>query len=80
MRLIPPFAVAGTWSKAASSIPIVDPMNGEVFLQCPDTQPDELGPFVDAMRAVPKSGLHNPFKNPERCARRAGVCGSGRVP
>jgi len=34
-------------------------------------QPEETGPFVESLRAVPKSGLHNPLKNPERCARPA---------
>jgi hypothetical protein len=34
-------------------------------------QPEETGPFVESLRAVPKSGLHNPLKNPERCAQPA---------
>ena len=34
-------------------------------------QPEETGPFVESLRAVPKSGLHNPLKNPERCAQLA---------
>lgn len=46
----------------------MDPLNGDEFLHCPDTQPDELEPFVKAMRAVPKSGLHNPLKNPDKYA------------
>lgn len=31
-------------------------------------QPDEVEPFVRSLKAVPKSGQHNPLKNPERCA------------
>lgn len=32
----------------------------------PDTSAAEVGPFVSSLQAVPKSGLHNPFKAPER--------------
>jgi len=32
----------------------------------PDTQGNELGPFVESLRGVPKSGVHNPLKNNER--------------
>ena len=38
----------------------------EVASICP--QPDEVEPFVRSLKAVPKSGQHNPLKNPERCA------------
>ena len=36
---------------------------------CPCAQPEEVEPFVRSLQAVPKSGLHNPLKNPDRCAR-----------
>ena len=26
----------------------------------------ETQPFIDSLRGVPKTGLHNPLKNPER--------------
>jgi hypothetical protein len=29
-------------------------------------QVDELGPFFESLRKVPKSGVHNPLKKPER--------------
>jgi 1-pyrroline-5-carboxylate dehydrogenase len=32
----------------------------------PDTQPNELAPFIESMKNVPKSGVHNPLKNVER--------------
>lgn len=44
-----------------------DPMNGEPFIKVPNTAPDEAEPFVQSLKAVPKSGLHNPLKAPERC-------------
>lgn len=61
-------AVNGEWGLPAKSKTIPDPLNGEPFIKLPDTQLDEIDPFVQSLRAVPKSGLHNPLKNPERCA------------
>ena len=52
-----------------------DPLNGEPFTLVPDTQGDaELKPFSDSLRAVPKSGLHNPLKHPERYVLYGAVC------
>jgi 1-pyrroline-5-carboxylate dehydrogenase len=59
-------AVAGRWTGAAQSKTIPDPMNGEAFVSYPDTQVSEIDHFVTSLNACPKSGLHNPFKNPER--------------
>ena len=61
--------VGGEWKETASYLTLPDPMNGEPFLRCPDTgagDSSELDPFVASLRSVPKSGLHNPIKNPER--------------
>ncbi|GLC37776.1 mitochondrial membrane protein [Pleodorina starrii] len=58
--------VGGRWVPSASSRQLPDPMNGEQFLGVPHTQPDEIGPFVQSLRSVPKSGLHNPLKEPQR--------------
>lgn len=58
--------MAGEWTQTAQSLSVVDPMNGEPFLAVPDTQLDEIQPFIDSLRSVPKSGLHNPLKLPER--------------
>jgi len=58
--------VAGHWKDTAKTITVPDPLNGEPFISVPDTQGEELRPFVDSLKAVNKSGLHNPFKNPER--------------
>ncbi len=51
---------------------IVDPMNGEVFLKIPDTR--KHGSFIDGLRSCPKSGLHNPLKNPDRYVYLGEVC------
>jgi 1-pyrroline-5-carboxylate dehydrogenase len=59
-------AVAGEWRGTAKWLSIPDPLSGEAFIRCPDTQICEIDPFVDSLKAVPKSGLHNPLKKPER--------------
>lgn len=62
--------VSGGWTLPKRSADMPDPLNGELFLKVPDTQAKELQPFVDGLRGVPKSGLHNPFKVPSVCAGR----------
>ena len=59
-------AVSGEWKASKKYTSVLDPMNGESFIKVPDTQVDELAPFVDNLKACPKSGLHNPLKNKER--------------
>ena len=51
---------------------VVDPMNGEKFLQIPDTQ--EMSPFIVGLESCPKSGLHNPLKNNDRYVHLGRVC------
>jgi len=45
---------------------IVDPLTGEEMLRIPDPTTEEVQPFVDRLRNCPRSGLHNPIKNPTR--------------
>lgn len=58
--------VNGSWSACESYSNIVDPLNGDVIIHMPNTKESELKPFLDAMKSVHKSGLHNPLKNVER--------------
>ncbi len=58
---------AGTWRDD-----IVDPLNGEHFLEVPDTR--DAAPFLQGLISCPKSGLHNPFKNTERYVLLGKVC------
>eukprot|EP01018_Ginkgo_biloba_P014859 Gb_20362 [translate_table: standard] len=58
--------VQGEWKEASSSIELVDPLNGQKFIAVPDTSATEIKPFVQSLQSCPKSGLHNPLKNPER--------------
>ena len=77
-------AVDGQWQPAASSRTIPDPMTGEPFISYPDTSAEEGAPFVASLRRVPKTGLHNPLKHPERYnmygAVSAAVAGEMRKP
>ena len=56
----------GEWMETKSQHAIVDPLNGEAFIKVPDTQPDELAPFIFRMKNCPRTGLHNPLKNVDR--------------
>lgn len=58
--------VNGKWTDAKDYESIVDPMNGDAFIKSPLTSIEELTPFVDSLKSCPKTGLHNPLKNPER--------------
>eukprot|EP00980_Cylindrotheca_fusiformis_P023867 scaffold11076_cov122-Cylindrotheca_fusiformis.AAC.11 len=60
--------VGGTWTKADSEMLIPHPLDKSKhpIFSVPDTKVSELGPFFESMRKVPKSGVHNPLKNPER--------------
>ena len=65
--------VGGRWVDVAEyRDDITDPMNGESFLQIPDTR--EFGPFIEGLESCPKSGLHNPLKNNDRYVHLGRVC------
>jgi hypothetical protein len=60
--------VGGKWTKAQDVMTIPHPMDKAMhpIFTIPDTQVSELGPFLESMQKVPKSGVHNPLKNPDR--------------
>ena len=65
--------VGGAWVDSDGGYDdIVDPMNGETFVRVPNTQ-DEA-PFIAGLQSCPKSGMHNPLKNPERYVHLGQVC------
>ena len=65
--------VGGGWVDAAAyRDDIVDPLNGERFLEVPDTR--DFAPFIEGLRRCPKSGLHNPLKNNDRYVHLGRVC------
>ncbi len=59
-------AVGGQWITSQKKKLLPDPMTGKPFQEVPDTQVAEADAFIQSLRSVPKSGVHNPFKNPER--------------
>ena len=64
-----PNLVDGQWTTSAKTkadiIHPLDKTKPAIFQIC-DTQADELQPYLESLRKVSKSGLHNPIKNPER--------------
>jgi 1-pyrroline-5-carboxylate dehydrogenase len=72
--------VGGGWAEAAKTMEIIHPLDRDAhpIFTIPDTSVDEIAPFVKSLRLCPKSGLHNPLKNPQRyveygdISRRAG--------
>ena len=66
--------VNGKWQPSKLYTNIYSVLNGKLYYQVPNTQTDELQPFIDSSLAVPKSGLHNPYKSPERYLMLGDVC------
>ena len=66
--------INGKWTNAAKTHGIVDPLNGDVFINVPDTSASEVQGIIDAMKNAPRTGLHNPLKNPERYNMLGEVC------
>lgn len=66
--------VNGEWKGTENYITLPDPMTGKDMIQIPDTNMAEAEEFITAMKEVPKHGLHNPFKNPERYLMLGAVC------
>ena len=65
--------VKGKWVQSETfRKDIPDPLNGEDFLNVPDTL--EYKEFIDSLDICPKSGLHNPLKNVERYLMLGEVC------
>jgi len=59
--------IDGKWRSDFSKSEIKpDPLTGEPMTECPDVSIEEAAPFVERLKNVPRSGLHNPLKNPER--------------
>lgn len=66
--------VNGRWVHTRLHTTIYNVLNSKVEYKVPNTQIDELVPFIDSIKSTPKSGLHNPFKNPERYLQLGDVC------
>lgn len=68
--------VGGKWTTAKNTMTIPHPLdkNAKPIFTIPDTQVNELGPFLESLRKVSKSGVHNPLKNPERYVQYGDIC------
>ncbi|XVF50166.1 hypothetical protein PTKIN_Ptkin04bG0073900 [Pterospermum kingtungense] len=58
--------VRGKWTGSTTWNTLVDPLNGEPFIQVAEVDETGIQPFVESLSKCPKHGLHNPFKSPER--------------
>jgi len=58
--------INGEWQLTKRQFELVDPIYGDIFMKLPDTQIEELDEIKVSMSKVPKSGLHNPFRNVNR--------------
>ncbi|GKT29834.1 Probable aldehyde dehydrogenase [Aduncisulcus paluster] len=58
--------VGGEWTSTEKTATLLDPMNGDEFIIYPRTEGKELTVFAKSLQKCPKSGLHNPLKNPEK--------------
>lgn len=60
--------VGGVWVESTSRMSIPHPLDKDAppLFTIPDTQLSEVQPFIDSLRNVSKSGMHNPLKNPDR--------------
>lgn len=67
-----PYAVSnlvnGAWTTLDNTMTIIHPLDESAppLFTIPDTSVDDLPPYLASLGPVPKSGLHNPLKNPER--------------
>ena len=66
--------VKGKWCKAKKYSEIINVVDGKINYKVPDTSISEISPFIKSIQSVSKSGLHNPFKNPERYQMLGDVC------
>lgn len=59
--------INGEWTNSNNSTrAVVDPLNGEPFIEMPGLHDRDYAKVCQAIKATPKSGLHNPIKNIER--------------
>jgi len=66
--------VSGEWKRSSHEISLPDPLNGDIFMHVSDTKVEETTEFLNNLRSVSKTGLHNPFKHPERYVQYGNIC------
>ncbi|GIQ83330.1 hypothetical protein KIPB_004634 [Kipferlia bialata] len=59
--------VNGEWHATKTTGSLLNPLTGEEdYILYPETTMEEAQVFVESLKKCPKSGLHNPLKNPKR--------------
>ena len=71
--------VDGEFKSSPQSVTIPCPMTGSPMVTLPDVQISELDEFKASSSKVSKTGLHNPFKNPERYVMYGKICHNAGV-
>ncbi len=66
--------VNGGWKGSKTFKDVINPLNGNLFIEMPDTKENELKPFLEELAECPKHGLHNPYFNPERYRMYGDIC------
>lgn len=66
--------VNGEWTSVEKYFELVDPLTGKPMISIPETSMQEAEVFAESLKSVPKSGLHNPFRNKDRYLMLGAVC------
>lgn len=66
--------INGEWRSTSKYEEFLDPLKGSKFLEAPLTEKEEMTDIIQAMKAVPKHGLHNPLKNVDRYLLYGQIC------
>lgn len=66
--------VNGEWTGVEKYFELVDPLTGKPMISIPETSMQEAEVFAESLKSVPKSGLHNPFRNKDRYLMLGAVC------
>jgi 1-pyrroline-5-carboxylate dehydrogenase len=62
--------IDGKYVDTAKTTTIINPLDGTDMFTQPDTQVDEIKPFLDSLAKCPKSGRHNPTRFMDRGVNR----------
>lgn len=64
----------GVWKSSHDVTDLPDPLTGDIFLKVSNASHDEIKEYAECTKRVPKHGLHNPLKNPERYNMYGDIC------